>query len=56
MATIKQRKSLGNVTISSDIWKMVQALMRVSGETKPLGIVSDCVKKEYMRLMQQKTG
>jgi hypothetical protein len=49
----KQRRSLGSVTISSDVWKMVNELMLLYNVTKPLDIVAFCVRNEYR---QQKKG
>lgn len=45
----KKRVYLGHVTISSDLYKKIQFLMDLEGETKVSKIIALCVKREVDR-------
>lgn len=53
MATVKQRRSLGNVTVSSDEWKAIQELMQLMGVTQPLKVVSESVRFRLKALREE---
>lgn len=45
----KKRVYLGHITISSDLYKMIQFLMNEEGETRILKLMELCVKREVDR-------